>query len=172
LAARGRRVGLLATLRVARGEIALLLFVRLEVSLVPTAALQAERRGGDQPLQRGLLAFRAVLQGLVRELLKGVERVPAFLASVLVNRHDVRSLVNSKSRRTSADGTGKFKGSKGAPRASGGLSAGGDSGERGLVLEQPRAPRSRSERAPSGAREASCRLGPALAELEPVGGRR
>src|SRR5687768_8064674 len=59
------------------GEIALRFLVVLEVRLVPAAALQAEDRRGDEPLQRRAAAGRALAQRPVRDLLQFLVVVPA-----------------------------------------------------------------------------------------------
>src|SRR5262245_58085957 len=68
-------------------DIALLLAVGLEVGLVPAAALEAEHRRRDQPLERRLLAARAFAQGFVGTLLKRFDIELAGGAFVFVEGH-------------------------------------------------------------------------------------
>src|SRR5688572_22031383 len=53
----------------AGGEVALAFLVRLEIGLVPAAALEAEHRRRDQPLHRLLLAARALPYRRIGDLL-------------------------------------------------------------------------------------------------------
>src|SRR6185503_7200208 len=71
-------------------EIALRLAIVLEVSLVPAAALQAELRRRDEPLQLRLAALRALAQRPFGHFLQRFEMVPASTATILVDRHTAR----------------------------------------------------------------------------------
>ena len=67
------------------GDVALRILVVLEVGLVPSAALQAEDRRGDEALQRRAAAGRAFPERPVRDFLQFLVVVPAGGALVLVN---------------------------------------------------------------------------------------
>src|SRR6185503_19886684 len=71
-------------------EIALRLALVLEVRLVPAAALQAELRRRDEPLQLRLAALRALAQRRFHHFLQSSEVVPASTAAILVDRHTAR----------------------------------------------------------------------------------
>ena len=78
---RPRRLGLPRRV----GEIALAFLVRLEIGLVPAAALQAKHRRRHQPLQRLLLAARALAQRRVGDLLQSLD-VELAVACIRIRR--------------------------------------------------------------------------------------
>src|SRR6185503_3396809 len=71
-------------------EIALRLALVFEIGLVPAAALQAELRRRDEPLQLRLAALRALAQRRFGHFLQRFEMVPASTATILVDRHTAR----------------------------------------------------------------------------------
>src|SRR5690606_14355474 len=118
--------GFIAALVARFGQVALLLLVGLEVRLVPAAALQTERRRRHQPLQGRLLALRAILQWLVRQLLQGVELMAAVPAAVFVDWHDYRFSRKTRAAAVVWASSGDFKSGDGRrpPHGPGGLSVG------------------------------------------------